>query len=619
MTKRHLERLLAKYEPKIRNKFRSVMQKVKHQWTVAQLEAALEGGTIAAVLDDIEKAGGIVAAELASVQANAASHVATALTKQLDTLVHYDGTNARAVDALRRHRLRLVGGLRDDQRTAILDVLSDRVHENPRQQAVAIRDALGLGSAQERWIASYRRKLVALDRGALGMNLRDARFDEITERAIDTGKALTPAQVDKMVDRYAARALKYRSEVVARTESLRAVQEGAEEMYAQAIETGTVDPACTVCTWHAGSAPPTRDSHAAMKGQKRPFGVAFTSGAGYDLRYPCDPDAPASETVQCRCAKSTRVHATPEAAAAALRGAGYTGPIPASSTPTPAAAPVPAVVQPSPPPPPPPPALSTQLRPSVHAQVALVDLAAGRWTAARKSLQLEMEAESLSLAQMPSGTDRYGAMGTRSNLKANGVFHPFQNTITLRSDVAARAKDFASMYESDPAAIARAMDDVTAGNLTAEARGVLNAINGYRTVVHEVSHVYSPVSTFAFSGDGLFIEELTTEWTARAHLARSFGLPRKVWERAHAAQIGGYRGWTARTAEMVAEVRGIPFDEAAEAVEAASVEFKRLFTGTVTTSDEAMSQFVKLLPGDATMRTLYKDRLRAIARMSPHE
>lgn len=323
MTRKRIEALLARYEPKLRRRFRQVLSRVHDRWTVAQLEAALEGGTIGEVLDDLEKAAATFAAQTEAVTVIVAQEVSAQLAEKLDTLVSYDVTNARAVDALRRNRARLVQGLRAEQREVIADALAEQTAGgiNPRQQAVAIRDTLGLTREQARWVRAYRRRLESLDRRALELKLRDARYDGTVARAIDQGQSLTSAQVDKLVTRYHERALKYRAEVVARTEALRAVHQGAEEGYQQAVDDGTLDADRLVCTWHAGSIPRTRHWHASMRGQKRRWGQAFTSGLGNALRYPCDPDAPAEDSVQCRCAKSTRVHADAGAAAAALAAA----------------------------------------------------------------------------------------------------------------------------------------------------------------------------------------------------------------------------------------------------------------------------------------------------------
>lgn len=309
MTRRRMEELIARLEPRMRKRFREVMRIVRRRRSVAQLEAALEDGSIGTLLDDVEAAAGKLAAETVTAHAAVAAEVATYVQGKVATLVSYDGTNPRAVAALARNRLSLIQGLREDQRQALGEMLRQGLEQgwNPRQTAIAIRDSIGLTDVQAKWVANYRRALETADRKALGYKLRDARSDRAVAAAADAGKALPQERIDRLVERYSERQLKYRAEAIARTETLRAVHEAQDEAYQQAVDAGHLDADRLQCVWHAGSKPRTRDSHASMRGQRRRHGVAFTSGAGYQLRYPCDPEAPASEVVHCRCSKSCRV------------------------------------------------------------------------------------------------------------------------------------------------------------------------------------------------------------------------------------------------------------------------------------------------------------------------
>jgi hypothetical protein len=327
MTRKRIEQLLAQHTPRIRSRFRKALQRVKDRWTVAKLESALEGGPgappLSAVLDDVEGAAKLIAAQSEAVTVLVAQEVATQLTAKLDTIVSYDGTNERAVQALRANRLRMVQGLTDEARNTIGEALARGTEAgmNPRRQAVMIRDQLGLGDEQRRWIASYRHRLETLDRGALGMELRDARFDDTVDAAIKAKTPLPAAKVDKLVERYAARALRWRSELVARTETLSAVHTGMTEGYQQSIDAGILDADRLVCTWHAVGLPRSRHWHASMKGRKQPWGVPFVSGLGNLLKHPGDRNAPVEELAHCICAMSVRVYPSAEAAAAALAAA----------------------------------------------------------------------------------------------------------------------------------------------------------------------------------------------------------------------------------------------------------------------------------------------------------
>ncbi len=92
------------------------------------------------------------------------------------------------------------------------------------------------------------------------------------------------------------RVLQWRRELIARTETTRAANAGANEFFK---EWGV-----TQKEWLSTADNRTRDSHkqANMQETVVPIEGKFVTGAGNKLRYPGDPNAPLSETAQCRCA-----------------------------------------------------------------------------------------------------------------------------------------------------------------------------------------------------------------------------------------------------------------------------------------------------------------------------
>jgi uncharacterized protein with gpF-like domain len=176
-----------------------------------------------------------------------------------------------------------------------------------RAIARSVREQIGLTPRQAQWVENYRAELERGSRRALGRELRDRRFDPSVRRAIERGEALDDARINRMVDRYRERFTRYRSEVIARTEALRSVHEGTNEMYQQAIEEGALRADQIVRTWNATQDERTRDSHSTMHGQEVGPDEAFETPTGQLLMYPGDPTAPPSETVQCRCVVTTRL------------------------------------------------------------------------------------------------------------------------------------------------------------------------------------------------------------------------------------------------------------------------------------------------------------------------
>lgn len=237
------------------------------------------------------------------------------VVQKVEITVAFDQTNERAVREMRSNSLRMVSNFSREQRIVTRQALTDAVARglNPRQSARAFRDSLGLTQRQWRAVQNFRRLLEQGSAEALTRQLRDRRFDSTVRNAVSTGQPLSAQQVDRMVTRYIERQLKFRSEVIARTESLRAVHAGSQELYQQAIEAGTLRADELFRTWVTARDERVRDfatgaqtSHVTMDGQQRGVTEPFTSGAGNSLRFPGDPEAPGLDTIQCRCALTTR-------------------------------------------------------------------------------------------------------------------------------------------------------------------------------------------------------------------------------------------------------------------------------------------------------------------------
>lgn len=325
-----LARLIKRIEPKIRAKVAAMLAWLQDRKSTAEIEVAVTRRLAQDILseEDVARAAAAIAAEVGAayvVTARAVRELVSAAVKLPGAL---DAASDRAVDALDAMASRLTRDLIVEQRQLVQEVLREGLREglNPRQTARLFKDAISLAPNQVRYVATYRRALMEGSFGdALGRRLRDRRFDKLINRAAHGKGALTRAEIDKMVRAYAARALKLRAETIARTETLRAVHLGSIEGWAQAIADGDIDPAQVERTWIQTFDRRTRDSHRAMRGQTRPFGIPFTTGDGYSIMFPHDPAAPLSETVNCRCAVVTRlVPPKAQTAAAPLANPGTT-------------------------------------------------------------------------------------------------------------------------------------------------------------------------------------------------------------------------------------------------------------------------------------------------------
>lgn len=298
-----LLRLLDAAEPRVRRAWLDAVGRARAVRSLEAIARLIERGRLDEAMDAMDQAlPGFVSA-LEAEFARSGVAVMAGASSHLGRLLEFNAINEGAVASLQRTRAALIRELGDEQRRATLALLqgfADR-GEDPRVQARILRASIGLTERQAAAVANYRRLLLSGDREALERRLRDRRFDARTRAAVRGERALTRAEVSVMVDRYRERYVAYRARTIARTESLRAVNEGAEEAVAQLVNAGAVEPAAVRRTWRTARDEKVRGSHRAMHGQERAFGEAFVSGRGNALMYPGDPRAPAEDTVNCRC------------------------------------------------------------------------------------------------------------------------------------------------------------------------------------------------------------------------------------------------------------------------------------------------------------------------------
>lgn len=300
--------LLDRAEPSLRRAFRDIIQQVKNETTLTALADLVEVGRIDEALVQAARAGARFSAFVNGAFVASGTDTADLVGETLDAIVDFDQTNVRAVSRMQQNRLRLISGFNREQQAATQEALIDGIQRgvNPRQQARAFRDSIGLTQNQQRSVNNYRRLLSEGSSEALDRQLRDRRFDGQVRRAIEGGKPLTQEQIDRMTSRYSERFVRHRSEVIARTEALRAVHEGSDEMFRQAIDDGTLDPSSIIRTWITAGDERVRDSHDAMSGQEAGIDEPFITGNGNEIMFPGDPNAPPNETIQCRCVVTTR-------------------------------------------------------------------------------------------------------------------------------------------------------------------------------------------------------------------------------------------------------------------------------------------------------------------------
>ncbi|CAL8972858.1 hypothetical protein RHODGE_RHODGE_01024 [Rhodoplanes serenus] len=338
---RGIEALVEQWDPVLRRAFLAAIAAIQDRVQVSLVAELLERGDIigaietvgldpvafrpldAAIMQAFEAGGSDTADRIPALRQPSGHRLQ----------VRFDVRNPRAETWLREHSSALVTEIIADQRQAIRQHLTAGMErgDNPRTVAVDLvgrinpatgrreGGAIGLTAAQEEWCRRYAAELASGDRAALTRALRDRRFDRTVEKALREGAPLDPGTIAKMVAAYRNRALKYRADVIGRTEAMRALHRSQIEAFEQAIGLGQVDEAAVTKVWRSSSDARVRDSHRALHGKAVGFRAAFVSPSGARLQFPGDPDAPASETVQCRCWMSVRIDHL-AAAVAAERG-----------------------------------------------------------------------------------------------------------------------------------------------------------------------------------------------------------------------------------------------------------------------------------------------------------
>lgn len=300
--------LLDRFEPRIRDAFISAVRASKETLPITLIEQLLEAGRFVEALQVVESIPLAVSTSVDISFTQTGASTANVIAAITESQIFFDQTEPLAVQAMRANRAKLVREFTFEQRQATQEAIIDGIRRglNPRAQALNFRDSIGLTRRQQQAVNNFRNMLENRDSNVLTRQLRDRRFDSTISRAIETDKPLTKQQISTMVQRYQERYIKYRGEVIGRTEALRSVHEANDIMFRQAIGNGDLNSDDIERQWVVTRDSRLRDSHSLMAGQRRPVGEPFLTGNGNTLMHPGDPNAPASDVIQCRCSVITR-------------------------------------------------------------------------------------------------------------------------------------------------------------------------------------------------------------------------------------------------------------------------------------------------------------------------
>ncbi len=326
-TRQALQNLAAEWEQQLAQEWLGAIRSITSAVVLKELIAALERGNLEAAMRMLDISPERFARfEAGILQAYNAGGVAT--VNGMPSLGSPGGNrvsfswgvrNLPAEQAMRQHAAGLVDGLVGEQLTSVRSVLVEGLSrgQNPRQTALGLVGKINrrTGFREGGSIGLTPSSVQTLDKIYLGMRsgdaqamrdylgytLRDKRFDGHVRRALEQGGSVPADAVDRIVTSYSNRALKYRADNLALTETNIALAKAKNDAFQQQIDAGKLEAGDVVKTWGRSISKEKRADHLAMVGQSVPFNHLFTLPDGTQCTGPHDPSLPAHHLVGCKC------------------------------------------------------------------------------------------------------------------------------------------------------------------------------------------------------------------------------------------------------------------------------------------------------------------------------
>lgn len=318
-----LEQLYLLQIPEVQAVFISAMENIVDRAVIEDMVEAIENNDIEALY----QASGFTPAllnpiikKIEDIYEQTASITVGSWPKRLNAV--FNIRNERVENDLKEFSSNFITNISDEAKEVIRFELSEGMARgvNPRETALNIvgrvnpttkkreGGVIGLSSNQVKWVANARKYLENLDEKYFTLGLRDKRFDSIVHKAIESGKKLTKDEVNKLITAYEKKALKYRGDAIARTETMQAINRGEYASIRQGIEEGYIQENQVRKWWDDTGDGRTRLTHVGLgnkynKKNMIGFIEPFVSASGSQLLYPGDKSLGASlrEIVHCRC------------------------------------------------------------------------------------------------------------------------------------------------------------------------------------------------------------------------------------------------------------------------------------------------------------------------------
>ncbi|PSM18223.1 head morphogenesis protein [Nitratireductor sp. StC3] len=325
------EELLARFESRLRDVFLDCVADIRDTITLRIVVERLEKGDVNGAIEAMHLDPDAFA-RLETAFAEAYNSGGQATVGNFPRVIDPDGSrvvfrwglrNPVAEQWLREHSSRLITRIVEDQRDGIRFILSEGLARgrNPKRTALDVvgrvsrvsnrREGgiIGLTTAQQRYVARAREELSNPARMAdyLRRQRRDRRFDRTVAKALRDGKPLPGDVVDRIVGRYSDRLLQLRGEAIGLSETMTALAKSRDDAIRQQIAAGKIDAAAVTKVWKHTPQEHPRHHHRAMNGKSVGIDDQFELPNGVRMSYPHSDDAPADETVFCKCYHTMKI------------------------------------------------------------------------------------------------------------------------------------------------------------------------------------------------------------------------------------------------------------------------------------------------------------------------
>lgn len=313
-----MEALLRNLEGPVRDAFITAVLKAKTRAQINALVEAIETGDIDRVMLASGLREGMYSSLTESIRGGYVQGGIVVLGADIPKrfAMEFDINNPRAESWLRNNSSQLITGhMMPEQRAAIQVMLQDGMikGKNPRTVALDIvgrmsqttgrrsGGVIGLTGQQATYVTNMADDLADLNAERyFRRKLRDRRFDQIVQNSMDSGQPLSAAKRQQIVNRYEDRMLKHRGDNIARTETLKSLNEASDEAMRQVVDEGLAPRNSITKIWRHSYGLNEREGHLMMDGQPRGMDDYFVNPiTGVPLKYP--GDGPASEIINCRC------------------------------------------------------------------------------------------------------------------------------------------------------------------------------------------------------------------------------------------------------------------------------------------------------------------------------